>query len=428
MGREGNRIPVPFSGLPIGGEPWGPDVPSDPALSSLLMGLDALIFGGGIAGLWTLDELRRAGFAAALLEAGALGAGQTVCSQGIIHGGVKYTLSGLLHPAAEAIREMPGLWRSCLRGEVEPNLSRARVRAESCHMWRTDSLRSRAGMLGAKVGLRVAPVTVEDDERPAALRACPGTVARLDEQVIDPASVLAVLAERNRGLVGRALPERVSIARAGPGWRVSVGRESGGAVEIEAKTLVFAAGRGNEALRRAVGLDAAAMQVRPLHMAMARGSTLPELNGHCADGARTRITITTDADSHGRRVWQIGGQLAEDGVKLSETELVAHAKREVGACLPGVDLRDVEWSTYRADRAELAQRSGVRPDDATMLVENGVITLWPTKLALAPRGAAMVSEALTRLGAPSGPAPGVPGLEAPPVELPPWEGAREWLS
>ena len=43
-------------------------------------------------------------------------------------------------------------------------------------------------MFGAKAGLHVAPRTLGEDERPAALAECPGTVARLDEQVIEPAS------------------------------------------------------------------------------------------------------------------------------------------------------------------------------------------------------------------------------------------------
>ncbi|HEY3967359.1 MAG TPA: FAD-dependent oxidoreductase, partial [Planctomycetaceae bacterium] len=55
------------------------------------MELDVLIFGGGAAGLWLLDQLARRGDCVLLLEAGRLGLGQTVGSQGIIHGGLKYT-------------------------------------------------------------------------------------------------------------------------------------------------------------------------------------------------------------------------------------------------------------------------------------------------------------------------------------------------
>ena len=45
------------------------------------MQLDVVIFGGGIAGLWALDELTDRGYRAALLEAGKLGQGQTTAAQ-----------------------------------------------------------------------------------------------------------------------------------------------------------------------------------------------------------------------------------------------------------------------------------------------------------------------------------------------------------
>ena len=94
--------------------------------------LDAVIFGGGAAGLWMLDEFIRAGRRCLLLEAGELGAGQTIASQGIIHGGLKYTLSGLFSSSARAIADMPRIWRQCLAGEAKPNLSSTRLRAHSC--------------------------------------------------------------------------------------------------------------------------------------------------------------------------------------------------------------------------------------------------------------------------------------------------------
>ncbi|HEY6200467.1 MAG TPA: FAD-dependent oxidoreductase, partial [Candidatus Binatia bacterium] len=54
------------------------------------MRLDVLIFGGGAAGLWCLERFRSAGYHALLLESAALGCGQTIAAQGIIHGGGKY--------------------------------------------------------------------------------------------------------------------------------------------------------------------------------------------------------------------------------------------------------------------------------------------------------------------------------------------------
>src|SRR5690606_16923379 len=89
---------------------------------------------------------------------------------------------------------------------------------------------------------------------------------------------------------------------------------------------------------------------------------LPELNGHCVDGARTRVTITSAIDSAGRRVWQLGGEIAERGVSHGPEDLIAIARSELRAVIPGFDSAGCEWSTYRADRAEAATGAARRPD------------------------------------------------------------------
>ena len=160
------------------------------------MHVDVVIFGGGAAGLWTLDRLARAGCACCLLEAGRLGQGQTIASQGIIHGGLKYTLAGMLTRSAGSIRDMPAVWRDALAGRRGPKLSNTRVRSECCYLWRTDSVTSRLAMIGARYGLRVSAETLSNGDRPAILSRCPGTVARMPEQVLSPQSLLADFARQ----------------------------------------------------------------------------------------------------------------------------------------------------------------------------------------------------------------------------------------
>ncbi|HNE27160.1 MAG TPA: FAD-dependent oxidoreductase, partial [Pseudomonadales bacterium] len=92
--------------------------------------VDIAIIGGGIAGLWLLACARRAGYNAVLFERAALGSGQTVASQGMIHGGVKYTLSGALSGASEAIADMPAHWRRCIKGEGDVDLRGTRILSE----------------------------------------------------------------------------------------------------------------------------------------------------------------------------------------------------------------------------------------------------------------------------------------------------------
>ena len=62
---------------------------------------DVTIIGGGIAGLWLFRRLNNMGYTRlCLLENETLGGGQTIKSQGIIHGGIKYALSGNLTKAS----------------------------------------------------------------------------------------------------------------------------------------------------------------------------------------------------------------------------------------------------------------------------------------------------------------------------------------
>lgn len=396
------------------------------------LAVDVVVFGGGVAGLWLLDELVRRGYRSVLLESQALGSGQSIASQGIIHGGVKYTLTGLLTASAEAIREMPRIWRACHAGEIEPRLTGTRLRGAYCYLWRTDDLRSRFGMLGARAGLRVAPVRLERAAWPNVLQDCPGSVYRLDEQVFDIGSLVADFAQRNAAcLLSYDATDGPEVqADAAGGVRLCV-RAPGVAepLELRCRTVVLAAGAGNAALRARCGLTADTMQLRPLHMVLLRGK-LPPLHGHCTDGARTRVTITWTQDRTGRDVWQVGGQVSEDGVALEPRTLVAHAQAELRAAIPGLHLRGVEWSTYRVDRAEPRTRSGLRPDDAWCARDGDVLTVWPTKLALAPRLAELV---LQQLQPPAAAGHGsnrpLPAdWPRPLLALPPWEEPRTWYA
>ena len=97
--------------------------------------VDIAIIGGGIAGLWTLARLRNAGYQAILLEADSLGCVQTGASQGIIHGGTKYALTGKLTQSSQSIQEMPERWKACLAGTGEIDLSGAKKLSDHQYLW-----------------------------------------------------------------------------------------------------------------------------------------------------------------------------------------------------------------------------------------------------------------------------------------------------
>lgn len=347
---------------------------------------DIVVFGGGVAGLWLLNRLRQSGYRAVLVESQMLGAGQTRYAQGIIHGGTKYALTGVLTASASAVAAMPSLWNDCFSGRGPVDLRSVRVLSESQYLWSTASLSSRmAGFFASKV-MQSRTRALDAAERPAifADRQFRGQVYRLNEPVLDTASLVRALAGPHRDLLLHADgPDSISIDPTT--LRVRLASKGAGAMDISARRLVFAAGRGNGPLLDAIGHATPEMQLRPLQMVMARGE-LPEVYAHCLGVSSVpRITVSTHSDWDGRPVWYLGGQLAEEGVDRSPSEQIAAARRELEALLPWVDLSGLQWAAAHINRAEVKYDSGKRPDDAFVDEQQGIITGWPTKLALAPR-------------------------------------------
>ena len=385
--------------------------------------VDTVILGGGVAGLWALARLRRAGYSAVLVEADRLGAGQTRCAQGIIHGGAKYALTGEVGAAARMVAGMPARWRACLAGEGELDLSAVPVRAAHQVLWSPGGLGARlAGFFaGHLMRSRLAPL--EPGAWPGALRHPDfrGRVWRLDEPVVDVAGLLEALAGLGGGCLVRGGVEDMS---AGDPCTVRLP-----GLELAAARLVLAAGAGNAALLARLGRRSPAMQRRPLHMVMVRGP-LPPLYGHClGTSPRPRLTVTTHEDAQGRPVWYLGGQLAEAGVERDEAGQIAAARAELQALFPWLDWSACRWATLRVDRAEAAA-GGRLPGDVFCEENGNVITVWPTKLALAPEAAAR-AEGLLRAGgvkpgARPDPAPGLAGCAVPDIAPLPWLEEERW--
>ena len=115
---------------------------------------DIAIIGGGIAGLWLLNRLANQGFNVILFEKNSLGGDQTVASQGMIHGGMKYTLNGALTGASEAISEMPSYWQKCIDGEGEVDLKGAKKLSNHFYMWSSKSILSKMTTFLASKAIR----------------------------------------------------------------------------------------------------------------------------------------------------------------------------------------------------------------------------------------------------------------------------------
>lgn len=386
---------------------------------SSVISTDILIVGAGVAGLWLNARLRRQGFSTVLVESASLGGGQSVKSQGIIHGGAKYALHGALTGASEAIADMPRRWREALKGEGELDLSGVRMLSDAHYLWSPGTLAGNLTSFFASKAVRGRVDQVKGDQLPPALqdKRFKGKVYRLAELVVDVPSLIARLAD----LAGDSL-----LA----GQRIEPLREAGELVglkvddrEIRAQRIILSAGAGTADLLKALGLDKPAMQTRPLHMVLAKGPSLKPLYAHCLGGGpKPRVTVTTHPAANGQWVWYLGGDLAEgDAIAREPAEQIAVAQKELGQLLPWIDLSTAQWATLRVDRAEPLQSGLTRPDNAFLAEQDRLLVGWPTKLALAPDFADRVVNALQRDGIqPSHPAP-LPELPKPPMGVPAWE-------
>ena len=366
--------------------------------------VDVLIFGGGIAGLFCLDKLVRDCYNAYLIEKSALGNGQTVCSQGIIHGGMKYVTAYLAGTAAgfsKHLREMPAQWHEMLSGKRKPDLSSAKVYSQNCLFWTLNQggMLADAKALIATAGLNSLTELLKGDSIPEVLKHARRVYA-INETVVDCLSLLEVIANEHQHKIGTCTKtEFINDTSSG---QVSVTRAVlDEKICIKPQLIVFAAGEGNEYLARAVGVQNPVLKRLPLHQAYLVSNKLPLLYGHQIAGDTTgkegpQITITTHL-RNGVRAWNIGGKPAEQGVNQSASELEENMRKILNTSFP--DLRSVfdsaRFGSFKIDRAEMWTPDKSRiTDPVVRQIGKNVFVVYPTKFAFAPLLADWLFEAV----------------------------------
>lgn len=381
---------------------------------------DVVIVGGGVAGLWLANVLAARGYSVVLLQSGRLGQGQTLASQGMIHGGLKYALGGALSAASEAIAGMPARWAACLEGGGDVDLSGLAPLSDAYYLFAADSTLGRLTSFFASRALRGRIERLDRADFPAAFRdpGFAGVVYRLNDFVLDTGALMTALQRpvRERCYQFQVTPQVLRRRDDGhPGVEVILPDGP-----LQASRLVLAAGNGAQPLLDALGITHPRMQQRPLHQVLVRQPGLPALYAHCLTGVRRaepRLTITSHRDGDGW-LWYLGGQIAGDGVAMTAPALAAHARAELGQCVPWIDWRRADVSSLRIDRAEPEQQGRRRPDQAFASAAGHCIVTWPTKLSLAPD---LGDRVLELLPAPSGlPQPAL-GLPLAQPGRPPWE-------
>jgi glycine/D-amino acid oxidase-like deaminating enzyme len=343
----------------------------------MVLHYDMIVFGGGIAGLWVANTLKRAGYNVILIEKDRLGAGQTLSSQGMIHGGQKYVLQGAMTKHAASIAKMPERWQSSFEGWGEIDLTAVKFLGDTQVMWPAGSALSAAAVLGAAKLVNTETRKLKKDEFPEVLaekKKFKGPVYELPEKVVEVRSLVQALAAHLKGRIFRG-----EVTEILPDGQAAV---SG--IAMQAQLLIFTAGAGNEEALQLLKVHQQHAQRRPLRQVMVR--PLPyNFHGHGIVGApKPRVTVTSHPLEGGGYAWYLGGAIAEEGAKMEEAAALEFARREMKEIFPDIGWDALEWAAHYIDRAEPYDEKGDLPPGPFIHQRGRVLLAWPAKLTFAP--------------------------------------------
>ena len=338
-----------------------------------------IIVGGGISGLWLAAELKARDIPCCVIEKNALGQGQTLASQGMIHGGTKYALGGQLSKAANEIGAMPARWRQALNGEGRVDLRSVQLEREDQLLWSVESVT--ANLMGFFASKTMRSRMERIDPQTEAAFNYPefkGHLYRLSEPVLRLDTLIEAFAEL---LDGQLFHAEVTGFLTRDGSVVGVETSAGEMLG----DVIMTAGEGTEPLLSTLNGQRPQMQLRPLAMGVCKlARPIPRVFGHqLGHGSKPKLSVSTH-EFAGAQYLYLGGQLAEEGVHLDDDKLCHRAVCAVLEALRWLDPVIETTRIFRINRAEPSTNEGNRPDTAFVAKCNNLIVTWPTKLALAP--------------------------------------------
>lgn len=351
-----------------------------------------MIIGGGIAGLWTLNRLRGQGYQAVLLEKNALGFGQTIASQGIIHGGIKYALQGALTRSSQEISDMPAIWRDCLNNQGEIDLSGVSVLSDNYYLCSQQKITQTITQFFAQKALHSDNQALAREQYPDFFQAktFSGLLTKVHECVLDVPSLIRELAKTMMPYIFKI--SDVTLQKTHATYQVIIKNQQQETLQLAAKHIILTAGEGNETL-----LPICKMQKRPLQMVILKADHLPRIYVHCvALSTNPVLTITSHSDDEGKTIWYIGGQIAEDGASRDHASQIAAAAALLKQQFPWFMPENPHWQTLYINRAE-GFNHGKRPESITLNTCDNIIIAWPTKLTFAPLLANKIVQMLPQL-------------------------------
>ena len=385
---------------------------------ALVIEPDVLIIGGGVQGLWLLNELHEKQYSAVLLERGELGGAQTCHSHVYIHQGYLYReaslaarLKGVQKPWDDWVhKHRPGRgFQPSFFGFRNPGDGE-----EHFALWKAAGLdRREASLPTCLVGGEIRVVY----ESPEMCLEGHSLVEGLQSGV---AEFISAVREVDRFHTKIAAGTGVKTVE-----QIDVQTARGCKLRILPRAVVLAAGAGNSRLldllsggdRRLMGLLQHAQQIRKAHMLVVSGDKqrFDPLTGVFLLPAREFRKFTffivsrIDAGEVGdETVWLVSDNRSE---ALSYVEDVL--EYGPGSWLPLV-LRSLQklapkyfrdpkrmqfkWGVYEAPKAE-GRAGGEIPQEERIerFGFKNLWVLWPTKLTLAPKVSSVVMNGINKL-------------------------------
>ena len=339
-----------------------------------------IVVGSGIAALWCANHLQSLGHNVIVLEKQEIGCGQTIFSQGMIHGGAKYSLDGQLSKSTISISDMPLVWRNALDGKGNVDLSNSKKITDFQFLWSSANAASKLlTFFGSKVMSSKMQSINPADHDPFSSEKFKGSLFKLNEPVVDVQTVLQNLVNNLDNSILNLEVKKIEF-KSDNSVDVTTNKDV-----INCDEVVLAAGEGNEKILQNSGINIFPMQLRPLAMgAVYLNKIIPDIFGHhLGVSSRPSLTISTHYVD-GNQVLYVGGEVSESGVFLSDFDQKIKIKNSIKSALYWLDLDIKDIKILRVNRAEAKNHNFIKPDTFFCEKYKKAIVCWPTKLAFAP--------------------------------------------
>lgn len=356
---------------------------------------DITIIGGGVAGLWTANVLKQMGFNCILIEKHSLGNYQTINSQGIIHGGVKYSLVGKISNATSNISKMTEAWDLSFSNKIsnKPNLvdlSLTKINS-TCHdlCFPNSNFFKLSSFVTSKIlSSKCKIISKNDQDYQNSLNQLGynGIVYRITEKVVDTKSLINNLSKNIENNIIQLDNYEINYQ---DNQINNINFESKNQnYNIKSQLYIFTSGQNNQHIIN-FSEHLPKQQLRPLQMIFAKPDININLFAHFIgkDNKNNKpfATITTHKNINNENILYFGGQVAESEYIDTPKDIhINNLKKQIKTIFPKVNINNWQWDTIKINRAEASQEYNKMPDTSFAIKQNNIILGWPTKLTFAP--------------------------------------------